>query len=136
LDIGQEVFMRLFLKLPAFRRESSLRSWLYRVAVNCALMHLRKKPAAMSLNAILEMEPSLLTSRLYMLTTTAALAGDRLIMNQAVGTLPPGKRSVFILHDVSGFRHKEIAEHLRMSIDSSKSRLRRARMELRLLLTA
>jgi RNA polymerase sigma factor (sigma-70 family) len=136
-DLTQEVFMRLFLKLPAFRRESSLRSWLYRVAVNCALMHLRKRGArATSIDAILEVEASVLAAKLNRKNTTAASAREHLIIDQAVGTLTIGKRSVFILHDVSGFRHKEIAERLGLSIESSKSRLRRARKELGLLLTA
>jgi RNA polymerase sigma factor (sigma-70 family) len=136
-DISQEVFMRLFLKLPAFRRESSLRSWLYRVAVNCALMHLRKRgQPSPSLEAVLEVETSLLAVKLDRRNTSTASASQGLIIDEAVGALPLKKRSVFILHDVSGFRHKEIAERLSLSIESSKSRLRRARRELRLLLTA
>ena len=131
-DLTQEVFMRLFVKLPTFRHESTLRTWLYRVAVNCALMHLRqRKRAAISLPGIFELETAMSVGKLKLQNSTPTSASERLMISQAVDTLPFGKRSVFIMHDISGFSHKEIAECLSLSIENSKCRLRRARLELR-----
>ena len=92
-DLTQEVFMRLFAKLPTFRQESTLRSWLYRVAVNCALMHLRqRKRDVASLDAILEIEASVLAVKVSLQSSTAASAAERAIINQALAMLPASKR--------------------------------------------
>lgn len=131
-DLSQEVFLRLFLSLPKFRCESTLRTWLYRVAVNCALMQLRKRKRTIpSLNAVLPTEPSSIGTDLTLEQAVPPRARELVTIMQAVETLPPAKRSVFILHDISGFTHREIAQQLRLSVEGSKCRLRRARMELR-----
>ena len=136
-DLAQEVFMRLFVKLPTFRCESTLRTWLYRVVVNCALMQFRKqKRTSRSLHSILPRETSLRSPELPLEIAIPASAGARVIIKQALQGLPPAKRSVFLMHDVSGFTHQEIAQRLCVSIESSKCRLRRARMQLRSALSA
>jgi RNA polymerase sigma-70 factor (ECF subfamily) len=136
-DLAQEVFMRLFLNLPSFRCESKLRTWLYRVVVNCALMQLRRQKRTIpSLNSIVSRDAPLLNDESTLENTIPPSARERVIIMQALDALPPAKRSVFIMHDVSGFTHREIARHLSLSIESSKCRLRRARMELRSVLSA
>lgn len=136
-DLTQEVFMRLFTKLPTFHQQSTLRTWLYRVAVNCALMHRRqRKRDAASLDAILEIEASVLAAKVRLHSSTAASAAERVIIDQALAMLPAGKRSVFIMYEVSGLKHNEIAQRLGLSVEGSKCRLRRARQELRLMLAA
>jgi RNA polymerase sigma-70 factor (ECF subfamily) len=131
-DLAQEVFLRLFLNLPTFRCKSKLRTWLYRVAVNCALMQLRQRRRTIpSLNAILPRESGLEDSDPRLDQMVPPSARERVIIMQAVNALPAAKRSVFMMHDMSGFTHKEIAQHLSLSMEGSKCRLRRARMELR-----
>ena len=131
-DLAQEVFLRLFLKLPTFRGDSKLSTWLYRVVVNCALMQFRKhKRTVPSVSAVLPKQPSSFDGDITLEQTVPASAREVVMIMQAVATLAPGKRSVFIMHDVSGFTHREIAQRLHLSIEGSKCRLRRARMELR-----
>jgi len=136
-DLAQEVFMRLFLSLPTFKCKSKLRTWLYRVAVNCALMQLRQRKRRIpSLSAILPREADRDNAEPRLDPIVPPSARERVIMMQAVNALTPAKRSVFIMHDMSGFTHKEIAQHLRLSLEGSKCRLRRARIELRSVLAA
>jgi RNA polymerase sigma-70 factor, ECF subfamily len=136
-DLTQEVFMRFYLKLPTFRHESSLRTWLYRVAVNCSLMHLRqRKRATVSLDTIEIHAPRLAARIAAQSATRTTGAGERLIIEQAIRALPLGNQSVLIMHDISGLRHNEIAHRLGLSMEGSKCRLRRARRDLRLLLGA
>jgi RNA polymerase sigma-70 factor, ECF subfamily len=134
-DLTQEAFLQLFRKIGTFRGESAFSTWLHRMAVNVVLMQLRKKGLpAVSLEDTLEGEED--TPKKELGAQDAALAGsiDRLQLQRAVETLPPGYRTIFLLHDVEGYEHNEIADMVGCSIGNSKSQLHKARMKLRELL--
>ena len=134
-DLTQEAFLQLFRKIATFRGESAFSTWLHRMAVNVVLMQLRKK----GLNVVpLEetMEGEEESARKEPGADDIRLAGsiDRLQLEQAITELPPGYRMIFLLHDVQGYEHNEIAEMVGCSIGNSKSQLHKARMKLRELL--
>ena len=134
-DLTQEAFLQLFRKIGTFRGESAFSTWLHRMAVNVVLMQLRKK----GLNVVpLEetMEGEEESARKEPGADDVRLAGslDRLQLQQAIGELPPGYRMIFLLHDVQGYEHNEIADMVGCSIGNSKSQLHKARMKLRELL--
>jgi len=134
-DLTQEAFLQLFRKIATFRGESAFSTWLHRMAVNVVLMQLRKK----GLNVVpLEdtMEGDEESPKKEPGADDVRLAGsiDRLQLQQAIGELPPGYRMIFLLHDVQGYEHNEIADMVGCSIGNSKSQLHKARMKLRDLL--
>src|ERR1700731_4387450 len=135
-DLTQEAFLQLYRKIATFRGESAFSTWLHRLAVNVVLMHLRKKGLpGISLEEA--MEPSYDDGPGRSLGAPAlSLAGsiDRLQLQKAVESLPPGYRTIFALHDVEGYEHNEIAGIVGCSIGNSKSQLHKARMKLRDLL--
>lgn len=135
-DLTQEVFMQLFRKLHTFRGESAFSTWLHRLAVNAVLMHLRKKGiAAVSLEETTETEEGE-TPKKEVGGEDNLLVGslDRVNLERAIERLPPGYRTVFVLHDVEGYEHNEIAQIMGCSVGNSKSQLHKARMKLRDLL--
>ena len=129
-DATQDVFSRVLLKLHTFRGESALSSWLYRVTTNLVLMRFRKNKC----------NPLLLTGSLDdNLIPQMRVAGpdrclewatDRIDLEAAISRLPRGTRRVFVLHDIEGYRHREIASHFGCSIGTSKSQLHKARRHL------
>jgi RNA polymerase sigma-70 factor, ECF subfamily len=134
-DLTQEAFLQLFRKIGTFRGESAFSTWLHRMAVNVVLMQLRKK----GLNVVpLEdtMEGEEESPKKEPGADDVRLAGliDRLQLEQAIAELPPGYRMIFLLHDVQGYEHNEIANMAGCSIGNSKSQLHKARMKLRDLL--
>jgi RNA polymerase sigma-70 factor, ECF subfamily len=134
-DLAQEAFLQLFRKIGTFRGESAFSTWLHRMAVNVVLMRLRKKGLpVVPLEETLETEEEAPKKELG--SQDAVLAGslDRLQLQRAVAALPPGYRTIFVLHDVEGYEHNEIAEMVGCSIGNSKSQLHKARMKLRDLL--
>jgi RNA polymerase sigma-70 factor (ECF subfamily) len=135
-DLTQEAFLQLHRKIGTFRGDSAFSTWLHRMAVNVVLMHLRKKGLPLvSLEETLE--PSQEDGpRKDFGTRDLTLSGsiDRVTLERAVEELPPGYRMVFVLHDVEGYEHNEIAGMLQCSIGNSKSQLHKARMRLRNLL--
>ncbi len=135
-DLTQEAFLQLHRKIGTFRGDSAFSTWLHRMAVNVVLMHLRKKGLPLvSLEETLE--PSQEDGpRKDFGTRDLRLSGsiDRVTLERAVEELPPGYRMVFVLHDVEGYEHNEIAGMLQCSIGNSKSQLHKARMRLRSLL--
>jgi RNA polymerase sigma-70 factor (ECF subfamily) len=135
-DLTQEAFLQLHRKIATFRGDSAFSTWLHRMAVNVVLMHLRKKGLPLvSLEETLE--PSQEDGpRKDFGTRDLTLSGsiDRVTLERAVEELPPGYRMVFVLHDVEGYEHNEIAGMLQCSIGNSKSQLHKARMRLRNLL--
>lgn len=134
-DLTQEAFLQLFRKIGTFRGESAFSTWLHRMAVNVVLMQLRKKGLpVVSLEETMESEDD--APRKELGAQDPALAGsiDRLQLKRAVDTLPPGYRTIFLLHDVEGYEHNEIARMVGCSIGNSKSQLHKARMKLRDLL--
>ncbi len=133
-DLTQDAFLHVFRKLSAFRADSALSTWLYRVTVNTVLMHFRKK----SLCTVSADKPNPReqdgnpTPREFP-TTDARLAGsvDRLALNRALAELPNGYRRIFLLHEVAGYEHREIATFLGCSVGNSKSQLHKARQRIR-----
>ena len=131
-DLTQEAFLQLFRKIATFRGESAFSTWLHRLAVNVVLMHLRKK----GLQQISLDEPDNSqdepVKRDYG-SDDRRLTGsvDRIGLQKAIADLPPGYRAVFVLHDVEGYEHNEIAEIMKCSVGNSKSQLHKARMKLR-----
>lgn len=134
-DLTQEAFLQLFRKIGTFRGESAFSTWLHRMAVNVVLMQLRKKGLPLvPLEDTLDTEEE--ASKKEPGAEDATLAGsiDRLQLRRAIGSLPPGYRTIFVLHDVEGYEHNEIASLVGCSIGNSKSQLHKARMKLRDLL--
>jgi RNA polymerase sigma-70 factor, ECF subfamily len=131
-DLTQEAFLQLFRKIGTFRGESAFSTWLHRMAVNVVLMQLRRKGlAVVPLEETIETEEE--SPRKEPGAEDVRLAGsiDRLQLEHAIADLPPGYRAVFLLHDVEGYEHNEIARIVGCSIGNSKSQLHKARMKLR-----
>ena len=135
-DMTQEAFLHLFRKLGSFRGESAFSTWLHRMTVNLVLMQLRKKGLQLvSLEETLDPSQDDGPKRDFG-TADPTLTGsvDRVTLERAVATLPPGYRLIFVLHDVEGYEHNEIASMLECSTGNSKSQLHKARLKLRELL--
>jgi RNA polymerase sigma-70 factor (ECF subfamily) len=136
-DLTQEAFLLLFRKIHTFRGEARFSTWLHRLTINLALMRLRKKKhPEVSLDATLE--PGEENSRPLIEPggPDLRLSGvvDHINLSRAIEQLPEGYKEVFILHDVEGYEHKEIAGRLGRTIGNSKSQLFKARLRLRELL--
>jgi RNA polymerase sigma-70 factor, ECF subfamily len=131
-DLTQEAFLQLFRKIGTFSGESAFSTWLHRMAVNVVLMQLRKKGLpVVPLEDTMESEEE--TPRKEPGADDPRLAGsiDRMQLQKSIEALPPGYRMIFLLHDVEGYEHNEIAEMVGCSIGNSKSQLHKARMKLR-----
>lgn len=136
-DLTQEAFLQAFRKVTNFRGDSAFSTWLHRIAVNAVLMHFRKR----SLNQVSLDEPFSSNEdgakmRYECGTKDEALTGcvDRIALARAMAELPPGYRTIFLLHEVEGYEHQEIAEMLSCSVGNSKSQLHKAKLRLRELL--
>ncbi len=135
-DLTQEAFLQLYRKIATFRGESAFSTWLHRLSVNVVLMHLRKKSLpVVSLEETTQGGEEDSPKKDFG-AEDLALAGsiDRLQLQRAVDDLPPGYRTIFVLHDIEGYEHNEIAGIVGCSIGNSKSQLHKARMKLRDLL--
>lgn len=133
-DLTQDAFLMAFRRINSFRGDSAFSTWLHRIAVNTVLMHLRQK------NSRGGTQPSLDD-----LTNDGEPAGevfgkedlrlsfaiDRLSLLHAIEQLPPGYRMIFVLHDIEGYDHAEIAGLLGCSVGNTKSQLHKARLRLR-----
>jgi RNA polymerase sigma-70 factor, ECF subfamily len=132
-DLTQEAFLQLHRKIATFRGDSAFSTWLHRLAVNVVLMQLRKKGLPVtSLDEAMEPSRDDTPARSFG-APDLLLNGsiDRLALERAVAALPAGYRLVFVLHDVEGYEHNEIATMLDCSIGNSKSQLHKARLKLR-----
>jgi len=136
-DLTQEAFLLLFRKIHTFRGESAFSTWLHRLVVNTVLMHLRKR----SLPVVsMETDPApdgeATPSSVEIAASDLLLEGsiDRINLGRCVAQLPAGSRAIFVLHDIQGYQHREIAEMLGRSEGVSKSQLHKARKRLRELL--
>jgi RNA polymerase sigma-70 factor (ECF subfamily) len=137
-DCTQEAFLQSFLRLSTFRGDSALSTWLYRLTVNVVLMRLRanrRRPVSLEAANTAESGPegSLIN---VVPVEDLRLSGsvDRIALTRALRKLPPGYRTIFVLHDVEGMAHSEIARRLGCTIGNSKSQLHQARSRLRRLL--
>lgn len=136
-DLTQEAFLLLFRKLHTFRGESAFTSWLHRLVVNTVLMHLRKRSLpTTSIEAASGSDDDTARSRMDIAAPDLRLEGsiDRINLGRCIAQLPMGCREIFVLHDIQGYQHNEIAEMLGRSEGVSKSQLHRARKRLRELL--
>jgi RNA polymerase sigma-70 factor (ECF subfamily) len=131
-DLTQEIFLQVFRKIHTFRAENAFSTWLYRLAVNVVLMRRRVKRLR---ETPLENHPSdtdISPQReIGRLDMHVAGVVDRVNLKRALTKLPRGYRRIFLLHDVFGYEHHEIAEALGCSVGNSKSQLHKARVRLR-----
>jgi RNA polymerase sigma-70 factor (ECF subfamily) len=137
-ELTQESFLQLFRKISTFRGESAFSTWLHRLAFNIVLMRLRRHSfQVLSLDEMLEpgeKTAGLLQKHIGSRDLRLAGSADRMDLEWALKQLPRGYRAVFILHDVQGYEHNEIAAIRGCSLGNSKSQLHKARARLRQLL--
>jgi RNA polymerase sigma-70 factor, ECF subfamily len=131
-DLTQEVFIQLHRKLGSFRGESAFTTWLHRLTVNQVLMHFRKRSVKSELTTDDGEIPDTIDP--VTINPEAMPIVDRISIESAISQLPPGYRTAFILHDVEGYEHEEIAKILGCSPGTSKSQLHKARLKLRRLI--
>jgi len=124
-ELTQDVFVRAWQKLATFRGESAFSTWLTRLAVNVVLSERRerrRREAHVTLAEDLE---------LLAAPVLPGRPGEALDLERAIASLPPQARHVFVLHDVHGWEHAEIARHTGLAVGTSKAHLHRARRLLR-----
>jgi RNA polymerase sigma factor (sigma-70 family) len=124
-ELVQEAFVRAWQRLGSFRFESAFSTWLYRLAVNTALMDLRSRAGAEAL------EDAMPEQDTFAGADTVIRHATQLELERSIAKLPPRARAVLVLHDVEGWKHEEIANELGMAVGSSKAQLHRARGLLR-----
>lgn len=132
-DLTQEAFAQLHRKLATFRGQSAFTTWLHRMTVNIVLMHLRKRtlPVVSLDNLTADNSDEHIWRGFGVSDSRQAGVVDRLTIARALVTLPPGYRKMFLLHDVHGFEHREIASMEGCSLGNSKSQLHKAHRALR-----
>lgn len=131
-DLAQEAFLQLFRKISTFRGESAFSTWLHRLVVNVVLMHLRKKGLQqVSLDELDTSQDEPVKRDFGDEDRRLMKSVDRLSLERAIAKLPTGYRTVFVLHDIEGYEHNEIAEIMNCSVGNSKSQLHKARLKLR-----
>jgi len=135
-DLTQEAFLQVFRKIHTFRGDSAFSTWLHRLSVNIVLMRLRKKTVSETPleDSARGEEFELQRKELGAPDRTLTGSIDRMHLERAIAQLPPGYKQAFVLHDVHGYEHNEIAAMLGYSIGNSKSQLHKARTRLRTLL--
>ena len=131
-DLTQDVFIQLHRKIGSFRGDSAFTTWLHRLTVNQVLMHFRKR------NVKFEKTTEEGETPIQIVSGTAnplkMPVVDKIAIEHAIEQLPTGYRNVFVLHDVEGYEHEEVARILGCSVGTSKSQLHKARLKLRKLL--
>jgi RNA polymerase sigma-70 factor (ECF subfamily) len=129
-DLLQEIFLQAYRKLGSFKGDAAVGTWLYRLALNHCLDYVRSRQAKMNkLTETLDAEAS------FEPTARRETPIAKLDLERAVERLPEGCREAFVLHDVEGFGHKEVAQLLGIAEGTSKSQVFKARMKLRALLS-
>ena len=126
-DIAQEVWIQIFRALPSYRGDSQFSTWAHRIAVNRTLNALRRTKRLAAIEVGVEED----TASVEMDTQSSFIAAS---IETAAAKLSPGARTVFVLHDVEGYTHEEIAQELGITAGGSKSQLFKARAKLRKLL--
>jgi len=134
-DLTQDAFLQVFRKLATFRGDSALSTWLYRIAVNTVLMHFRKKALRqISLDEPYNQDAKTVRREYGIRDDRLTGSVDRIALARAIKELPDGYRTIFLLHEVEGYEHQEIAELLDCSVGNSKSQLHKAKLRIRELL--
>ena len=135
-DLTQQIFLGVFRKIGTFRGDACFSTWLHRVAVNAVLMHLRrKKPDEIDVHRSNPDGANVDASQECGVSDTSMLGViERLNLARAIGRLPAGYKRLFLLHDVMGYQHNEIAKLVGCSIGCSKSQVHKARKRLQHLL--
>jgi RNA polymerase sigma-70 factor, ECF subfamily len=136
-DLTQEAFLHLFRKIQSFRGDSAFSTWLHRLTVNVVLMRLRRKSLiGASLDELTEADDESCAPGQQIGAPDMQLSGtvERVHLQRAIDKLAPGYKEMFVLHDVEGYEHREIAEIVGCSVGNSKSQLHKARLRLRELL--
>ncbi|MBK6586969.1 MAG: RNA polymerase sigma factor [Acidobacteria bacterium] len=131
-DLTQEVFIQLFRKIGSFRGDSAFSTWLHRLTVNQVLMHFRRRSVKNERTSEDGEMPEQVVSGST--NPNRMQIVDRIALKNAIAELPNGYRNVFVLHDVEGFEHEEVARKMGISVGTSKSQLHKARLKLRGLL--
>jgi len=131
-DLTQEVFIQLFRKIGSFRGDSAFSTWLHRLTVNQVLMHFRRRSVKNERTSEDGEMPEQAVAGTSNPNKMQVI--DRIALKNAIAELPNGYRRVFVLHDVEGFEHEEVARMMGISVGTSKSQLHKARLKLRGLL--
>jgi RNA polymerase sigma-70 factor (ECF subfamily) len=129
-ELTQDVFVRVWEKLPLFRGESAFSTWLHRLAVNVVLNE-RKVEGRERTRTVPEPNGEDGGEHDAFGSSAPPPVAERMDLEAALATLPPGARTVFVLHDVEGYKHEEIAQILGVTSGGSKAQLHRARLLLR-----
>lgn len=131
-DLTQEVFIQLFRKIGSFRGDSAFSTWLHRLTINQVLMHFRRRSVK---NEKTSESGEMPEQTVHGTSNPNKMpVVDRIALKNAIAELPAGYKNVFVLHDVEGFEHEEVARMLHISVGTSKSQLHKARLKLRGLL--
>ncbi len=125
-ELTQDVFVRTWEKLPQFRGESAFSTWLHRLAVNVVLNSRKSEGKQAS-----RTDQNDVDDERWDEAARAPLHIERMDLTEAISKLPAGARKVFVLHDVEGYKHEEIAEMMGITSGGSKAQLHRARLLLR-----
>ncbi len=131
-DLTQDVFIQLYRKIGSFRGESAFTTWLHRMTVNQVLMHFRKRTVKYEKTTVEGETPVQIVSGTA--NPEKMRIVDKIALDDAIEQLPNGYKNVFVLHDVEGFEHEEVARILGCSVGTSKSQLHKARLKLQKLL--
>ncbi len=131
-DLTQDVFIQLHRKIGSFRGDSAFTTWLHRLTVNQVLMHFRKRNVKFEKTTEEGETPVQVVSGTENHRRMPIV--DKIAIENAIALLPDGYRNVFVLHDVEGYEHEEVAKILGCSVGTSKSQLHKARLKLRKLL--
>ena len=131
-DLTQDVFIQLHRKIGSFRGDSAFTTWLHRLTVNQVLMHFRKRNVKFEKTTEEGETPVQVVDGT--LNPRKMPVVDKIALENAIDQLPNGYRNVFVLHDVEGYEHEEVARILGCSVGTSKSQLHKARLKLRKLL--
>jgi RNA polymerase sigma-70 factor (ECF subfamily) len=134
-DMLQESFLCAFRRIHSFRGDSLFSTWLHRIAINAVLMYFRRRKTSPTENADPELPSSegelLEEERFHVEDRHLTVAVERITLENAINSLPPGYRTMFVLHDIEGFEHWEIAAILGCTPGNTKSQLFKARRRLR-----
>lgn len=131
-DLTQDVFIQLYRKIGSFRGDSAFTTWLHRMTVNQVLMHFRKRTVKFEKTTEEGETPDQIVSGTA--NPEKMRIVDKIALDNAIAQLPAGYKNVFLLHDVEGFEHEEVARILGCSVGTSKSQLHKARLKLQKLL--